>query len=293
MNNSPPVNSELASVNERLRSMMQPCAYCGAEFLSAPRKGRLGGRSRFCSAKCANESRTAAAAALRLVSKTCNVCQKEKPPSEYPPDGRLTCKKCLSAAAYARRLASGEPRPCDQCGAIFQSAKSHAGISRFCSKLCASAALIRKTERPCMHCGKPVLRAADADRVYCDLACRDAHSIGPNNPTWRGGVLRDGSISVYVGKRKGFKSKSSTMHRVVASKIIGRQLTRQENIIHIDGNNGNNQPSNIFLCESKSECMRRIRGITLPFPTSSNLEQVRAAEVLANHIYINSDESKR
>ncbi len=258
------------------RGENRPCENCGNVFLSVPRPGRLGGRSRFCSKDCAN-SRRSALAEWRKPMKTCNVCHAEKEQDKFL-ERRLTCNDCLGAAAHARRVAAGEPRPCDQCGALFLAAKSHRGLNQYCGRECANAAMLVKVERPCMNCGKIVLRACAAARAFCCQKCRDAHSIGAGHPSWKGGVLAGGAISVYVGRRHGFSTTTWTVHRVVASKVIGRQLTHSEHIIHIDGNKGNNSPGNLFLCESKSEWRRRVIGVTLPWPTTSNLEQIRAAE---------------
>ena len=103
-----PEEERKARAKERLeaRGENRPCENCGNVFLSVPRPGRLGGRSRFCSKDCAN-SRRSALAEWRKPMKTCNVCHAEKEQDKFL-ERRLTCNDCLGAAAIAAGWKTGK-----------------------------------------------------------------------------------------------------------------------------------------------------------------------------------------
>lgn len=252
------------------------CEHCDKELKPVSRPGSVTGKSRFCSALCANQSRSALAAWKSPIKK-CNSCGNEKPQSAFR-ERRLVCKSCTSTQKSTRLLEIGEPAICGHCGCTFQSKKDHRGLRMYCNRQCANAAMVVREDRPCLNCGKIVRRAKDSDRAYCSIDCRSAHSVGQNNPLWRGGIRPDRPPAVYVGKRPGYTNVQCGLHRVVASRVLGRQLTRHEHVIHIDGNKNNNAPGNLFVCESKSEWRRRILGVTLPYPKESNLVQLKIAD---------------
>lgn len=248
-----------------------PCGHCTKPFMSVRRLGRRDGRSKFCSRVCANAQRSASAE-WRRAQKVCGVCKQEKHLADFR-EKRLVCKACISSQRAQRLLENGQASHCEQCGSLFQAVvHSGYGLNRYCGKACADAAMVRKGERPCLNCGEIILRALTAVVAYCGHACRAAHSNGSNNPGWKGGIAARGTLMVYVGKRQGFSSPRWALHRVIASAFIGRRLTRAEYVIHIDSDNANNEPSNLFVCESQSEWRRRFVGVSLPWPTTSNLE---------------------
>jgi hypothetical protein len=76
---------------------------------------------------------------------------------------------------------------------------------------------------------------------------------------------------------RGEKSRKRGVHRLVVEKVIGRRLKSDEIVIPIDGDKANVLPDNLFICFSKSEFKRRDVG-SLPWPTMSNLEEVRNTE---------------
>lgn len=266
-----------AMLRLKARGKALPCEHCGSTFLSIPRKGRAGERSRFCSPDCANKHR-GDLAAWRRPMKACAKCLQEKNANDFRAK-RLVCKKCQVVEQLERAYKSGETAACGNCGALFSAAKFSYGLAKYCSRTCADAGLVRKDEVPCENCGKVVLRAASGySRVFCSIRCRDVCTVGAGNTKWKGGIRSNGHVIVHVGKRSGFVATNWAAHRVIASKVIGRQLTRSEHVIHIDNDLSNNHPRNLFVCESKSEWRRRFIGTSLPWPKHSNLEQLRLSE---------------
>lgn len=50
---------------------------------------------------------------------------------------------------------------------------------------------------------------------------------------------------IYVGGER--------QHRLVAENMLGRKLTKQELVHHLDGDKGNNEEDNLYICESSQE----------------------------------------
>lgn len=223
-------------------------------------------------------SRGIQAAKAARTAKTCNRCSKEKPLASFRPR-KMVCRDCANGPLrQERELAKGEERECGYCESVFLSPRNYRGLKIYCGKSCADAALVRSPEGDCLYCGAAILKKVTHDYVrnFCSMDCRLKHRVGPNNPTWRGGVRPSGEVRVYVGKRADFVATSWALHRSVASKYIGRPLHRAEFVLHIDQDRGNNDPANLFICASQSECRSRILGVTLGWPTHSNLPVYRA-----------------
>jgi len=73
-----------------------------------------------------------------------------------------------------------------------------------------------------------------------------------NHPGWKGQKRNNGYKYVYFPEHPnaglaGYVSE----HRMIASKIIGRKLTKKDIVHHIDGNRLNNNPSNLFITDNK------------------------------------------
>lgn len=65
---------------------------------------------------------------------------------------------------------------------------------------------------------------------------------------WKGGIKYSRNYRLIYDKHGGYKSE----HRFVAEKILGRKLLSSEIIHHIDKNQLNNSPDNLYLFSSQS-----------------------------------------
>lgn len=106
-------------------------------------------------------------------------------------------------------------------------------------------------------CGRRRIRAA------LDLYGIEARHTGPRSPkhhgSWNGGRIVDKSGYILVkmddhpdANHQGYVRE----HRYVMEQMIGRPLLPTEVVDHIDGDKGNNSPSNLRLFESNAEHLR-------------------------------------
>jgi len=111
---------------------------------------------------------------------------------------------------------------CPSCGVVFQDAKKKK--RRFCSNECKHKSFIGKIKT-----SKTLLKI----REKC-LEIGHWHST-PTYIDSRGFVVVTGT--------------SKKLHTVIAERVLGRPLKKNETVHHIDGNRLNNNNDNLLVCE--------------------------------------------
>jgi hypothetical protein len=104
--------------------------------------------------------------------------------------------------------------------------------------------------------GMPIRSASDSGR----LAHANGKFVraGGRGPNWQGGrKLHQGYVMVYVGKRsrskdKNFHTEYEREHRLVMEKHIGRKLTKDEIVHHINGIKDDNRIENLSVVLRKT-----------------------------------------
>ena len=172
----------------------------------------------------------------------CSQCGKEFDKKPAKVGVRNYCsRKCLGAA-NGERSRKLHWMVCDYCGKEFEQHNRHAArnVHFFCSPECGWAAKAKKVELHCDWCGqlfeKKRSDVAKSTHNFCDRGCYQDFI----------NFTQAGARNQRVGGK--------VLYRVLAEMKIGRELTANEEVHHIDGNHNNNAVDNLIVL-SRSEHM--------------------------------------
>jgi len=210
------------------------CLYCGKEFCRFPSQA-VG--ARYCSFSCRSKAHMA------------TVDQRgEKNPSWKGGKRNLVCKNCgkeffrrdcrsknqfcSTSCGYAYNTKERFNRICQECGkefsiSAYEQSRDH-GL--FCSKSCAVTVNGRK------GLGR---KKSLEHRTKIGLG-----HTGEKNYRWKGGVKMQGGYTFNRVEKGKYKQE----HRQVAEKAMGRPLTENEHVHHINGNKTDNRNCNLLIC---------------------------------------------
>lgn len=103
--------------------------------------------------------------------------------------------------------------------------------------------------------GKPKPPRTEEHRRKMSLAKKGVplDRVGDKNPSWKGGIKTDkhGYIYIYCPEHPSARAKYVREHRLVMEKRLGRYLTPEEVVHHIDFNKQNNNIDNLMLFETR------------------------------------------
>lgn len=104
----------------------------------------------------------------------------------------------------------------------------------------------------CKTCVAKQIGKANAGRVaYNNSSLKPFHECKVGNPY----INSSGYIEVYVGNaydKKTRTDKYRLLHRLVAEVKTGKPLNKEYLVHHVDGDKTNNNPDNLYICESKA-----------------------------------------
>ena len=249
------------------------CGYCKKDYMCPNSRVH---KTTACSITCANKIRR-----LARVEYTCVSC---KEVFLAMPDHGAERKYC-SRKCFLAECVQPVDKLCENCGGVFTAARSTTvtwgdGRRLYCSKKCYTEHSRSFEEKRCAWCGTlfyPISAAKDSTQMTCSPKCKGEFFCGTNSLNFKGGShihVQTNHKMVLIGKRKGFVGKYLSEHRLLIAKHIGRMLTRDEMVLHINNQGLDNRLSNLYVCESNSECAKRRLG-SLPWPTKSNVDQLK------------------
>ncbi len=144
-------------------------------------------------------------------------------------------------------------KACKFCGKEFKTypCEIKKGNGKYCSKACYALSLCNKILRLCEQCGIEFrVRPSQFKRgegKFCSEKCMGLATRGEKHPNYKGGYI---SIAGY--KIVSVAGKEMYEHRHVMEQRLGRKLTEDEIVHHIDGVKGRNDPENLQVM-TKSE----------------------------------------
>lgn len=165
---------------------------------------------------------------------------------------------------------------CEACGRhIERYVRPSRHPSRFCGPSCAgkkvgSGSPQAPNRKPnvffeCATCGKHVERYVEPARQtvnhrrFCNLKCAGKGMKGESHPRWKGGRHANGSGYFYVLRPEHpFANKTGHVleHRLVMEEALGRHLTSEEVVHHINGDRCDNRIGNLRLFATQAEHVR-------------------------------------
>jgi len=164
---------------------------------------------------------------------------------------------------YRRELEGGNPmiKICNNCGKEF---KTSDRTQKYCSISCRGKSCAGnknpgwsggRKKKKCVTCGKDFLFYPSTDprgtKRFCSMACYIKN--GESNPKWKGGHCdrKDGRRYIYCPSHPGaINGKYVLEYRLVVESKIGRVLSPDEVVHHIDGDPTNNSIENLEVLTS-------------------------------------------
>lgn len=244
------------------------CQHCGVDF--KPRRKS----SKYCCVKCQYS------ASRCNFPKPCVVCGKTFSSTHRTV---VCCSGRCSSIKGGQSRRKTEYKNCLMCGNVFTDTPARIA-SFYCSRGCCYK-YKRQTGGghycECRGCGKRFWASLsrinyDGGGSFCSLKC--TRRTGANNPLWRGGFHHspDGSSTMLLekhGMSPIFGHASRAVHRVMIDKYIGRPLTDNEYVVHINGDRSDNRLKNYYVYPSQSElCSARANG---NYPSVSNIKWLK------------------
>lgn len=158
-----------------------------------------------------------------------------------------------------RKKRRGTTTPCEVCGVPVYANRSERlkGAGRYCSPACHNIAQSKPPVlKECETCGAEMrLKPSQAGRRYCSRKCMGRAAIKrPLDRTYNGKPVRLDPHGYVLIWEPSYPSPAAMKgwayeHRVIAAGILGRPLTSDEQVDHINRNKQDNRPENLQVLD--------------------------------------------
>lgn len=268
-------------------AITKPCEFCGIEVTKTRKE--QGSRVYWtCSRSCANKQRIRlghtpwASNPLRGRKDTRACANCGVPVTRYLSQvnnrKEWTCsRRCAGIVSFPKRVEAGTWKvgqkkrrgfttACETCGTPVYanlSARSK-GQGRYCSAACHNIAQTKEAVvKSCPVCGKEMrLKPSQAPRTYCSRLCmgrgRTKRLLDREHNGRPARLDQHGYVLVWQPDYPGVPALKGWVyeHRLVASQVLGRPLTSDEQVDHINRDKGDNRPENLQVLDQNGHALK-------------------------------------
>jgi hypothetical protein len=184
------------------------------------------------------------------------VCECGREFDTFPSVNQKHCSRSCSVRYVPRRKRSGETVLCPVCGKPFYQNPTEAkkGHGIYCSRQCHNIGQTKEAVmKACRSCGSEMrLKPSQSHRQYCSKACEgQARTKWPIERMHNGRPARlnkAGYILLWAPDHPNRSFKGwQPEHRLVVEAKIGRYLTSEEHVDHINRDKQDNRPENLQI----------------------------------------------
>lgn len=118
---------------------------------------------------------------------------------------------------------------------------------RFCSRSCCGKFKYQQNIRTCINCGKQFHARGLKPRKFCTNACAGIYRIGKNNPCYKTGECHNKNGYITLERTINHKKYKISKQRFIVEQHLGRKLTSQEIVHHINGDKLDNRLENLQI----------------------------------------------
>jgi HNH endonuclease len=201
------------------------------------------------------------------IEKTCECGQQF---STFPSQNSEHCSRACSSRFIPRKKRTGDTVPCEVCATPFYRNPTEAkkGRGRFCSRDCHNVAQTKvPVVNTCPVCGKErSLKPSQAGVLHCSRECQTLGRIKrPTGEIHNGRPVKLDAQGYRMIWEPSHPNKSMKgwqyEHRLVAEASLGRYLTSDEQVDHINEIKGDNEPGNLQVLSATDHSKKTVRDL--------------------------------